>query len=101
VNTVDSLNMESLNCFRSRKSGTTPFLAQETSSVISVLFFVVVVFKEGTENTKIEKYSNKMPSVFLFFLGFLAATSNFPQSSEIRFSLSSKIERLIQSQITR
>jgi len=100
VNTVDSLNMESLNCFRSRKSGTTPFLAQETSSVISVLFFVVV-FKEGTENTKIEKYSNKMPSVFLFFLGFLAATSNFPQSSEIRFSLSSKIERLIQSQITR
>lgn len=100
MNTVDSLNMESLNCFRSRKSGTTPFLAQETSSVISVLFFVVV-FKEGTENTKIEKYSNKMPSVFLFFLGFLAATSNFPQSSEIRFSLSSKIERLIQSQITR
>lgn len=100
MNTVDSLNMESLNSFRSRKSGTTPFLAQETSSVISVLFFVVV-FKEGTENTKIEKYSNKMPSVFLFFLGFLAATSNFPQSSEIRFSLSSKIERLIQSQITR
>lgn len=100
MNTVDSLNMESLNCFRSRKSGTTPFLAQETSSVISVLFFVVV-FKEGTENTKIEKYSNKMPSVFLFFLGFLAAISNFPQSSEIRFSLSSKIERLIQSQITR